>query len=146
MLFRINKQANAHHAKSGEAVLRPGELLPCTPSPMRDVGSVVFICFFWPLDVLHGSLMGMGNLTIDTALDGFLDPLSRCLDAESARRVTELRVGPAKQSGIDALAERANNGALSEEERAEYEAYINASDFIAISKPKAPPHLDSNQN
>ncbi len=88
----------------------------------------------------------MGNLTIDTVLDGFLDPLSRCLDAESARRVTELRVDPTIQSRIDALAERANNGALSEEERAEYEAYINASDFIAILKLKARRHLDSNQS
>jgi hypothetical protein len=64
----------------------------------------------------------MANLTIDTALDDLLDPLSRCLDAESARRVTELRVDPAVQSRIDAHSGRANNGALREEEQAEYEA------------------------
>jgi hypothetical protein len=78
----------------------------------------------------------MGN-SLDTALDGLLDPLSRCLDAESARRVTELRIDPSVQSRIDALAERANNGVLGDEERAEYEAYVNASDFIAILKLKA---------
>ena len=83
---------------------------------------------------------------MDTALDGLLDSLSRCLDAESARRVTELRIDPSVQSRIDALAERANNGVLSDEERAEYEAYINASDFIAILKLKARRHLDSNQS
>jgi len=98
---------------------------------------------FWPGAVRYGSLSGMGNLTTDTALDGLLDPLSRCLDAESARRVMELRIDPAVQSRIDTLAERANDGALSEEERAEYEAYINASDFIAILKLKARRHLDS---
>ncbi|MFZ0962512.1 MAG: hypothetical protein WAO35_16575 [Terriglobia bacterium] len=105
----------------------------------------LLVFFSWLIDVPYGNLIGMGNLTIDTALDGLLDPLSRCLDTESARRVTQLRVDPAVQSRVDALAERANSGALSEEERAEYEAYINASDFIAIIKLKARRHLDSNQ-
>jgi hypothetical protein len=31
----------------------------------------------------------MGNPAMTTALDGLLDPLSRCLDAESARRSTQ---------------------------------------------------------
>jgi len=104
---------------------------------MQSLGSVVIIYFLWPPNLPYGNLIGIGNLTIHTALDALLDPLSRCLDAESARRVTELRVDPAVQSRVDALAERANNGALSDEERAEYEAYINASDFIAILKLKA---------
>jgi hypothetical protein len=47
-----------------------------------------------------------------TVLDGFLDPLGRCLDAESARRVVELRVSPPVQQRIDTLAERANDGVL----------------------------------
>jgi len=87
----------------------------------------------------------MGNTAIDTALDGLLDPLSGCLDAESARRVTELRIDPAVQSRIDELAERANNGALNEDERAGYEAFINAGDFISILKLKARRHLESSQ-
>ena len=60
------------------------------------------VSLFRPLNVPFGNLIGMANLTIDTALDGLLDSLSRCLDAESARRVTELRVDPAVQSRIDA--------------------------------------------
>jgi len=78
-----------------------------------------------------------------TVLDGLLDPLSRCLDAESARRVAELRVAPPVQEKINALAERANEGLLTEDERAEYEALINAADFIAILRRKAQ-HLHSN--
>ena len=88
----------------------------------------------------------MGNPAIDTALDGLLDPLSRCLDAESSRRVIELRVDPVVQARIDALAECANNGVLSEEQRAEYEAFINAGDFISILKLKARRHLELNQS
>ena len=80
-----------------------------------------------------------------TALDGLLDPLSRCLDTESARRVTELRIDPAVQVRIDTLAERANNGLLSDEERTEYEAFINLGDIISILKLKARRNLDSNQ-
>jgi hypothetical protein len=87
----------------------------------------------------------MGNAGIDTALDGLLDPLSRCLDAESARRVIEMRIDPAVQSRLDVLAERANDGVLTDEERAEYEAFINVGDFISILKLKARRHLDSIQ-
>lgn len=77
-------------------------------------------------------------------LDGLLGPLSRCLDAESARRVIAFRVDAAVQGKVDALAERANDGLLSEDERAEYEALINATDFISILKLKASYQLDSN--
>ena len=77
-------------------------------------------------------------------LDGLLDPLSRCLDTESARRVVELRIASPVQERIDALAERANEGELTDEERSEYEALINAADFISILKLKARQHLGSN--
>lgn len=81
---------------------------------------------------------------MDTAigLDGLLDPLSRCLDAESARRLVDFRVDPPVQERINALGERANEGNLSADERAEYDALINAADFISILKLKARRHLD----
>jgi hypothetical protein len=47
------------------------------------------------------------------------------------------------QQHIDALAERANDGTLSNSERSEYEALINAADFISILKLKARHQLDS---
>ena len=83
-------------------------------------------------------------MSASTVLDGLLDPLSWCLDAESARRLVELRVAPPVQERIDTLAERANEGLLTDDERAEYEALINAADFISILKRKASRHLDSN--
>jgi hypothetical protein len=72
-----------------------------------------------------------------TVLDGLLDPLGRCLDAESARRVIELRVSASVQERIDTLAERANEGVLTSDEAGEYEALINTADFISILKLKA---------
>ena len=76
-------------------------------------------------------------MSATTALDGLLDPLGRCLDAESARRLVELRVSPPVQQRIDTLAERANEGVLTSDESAEYEALVNAADFISILKLKA---------
>jgi len=72
-----------------------------------------------------------------TVLDQFLDPLSRCLDTESARRVLALGVPAAVQARVDTLAELANEGLLTDDERAEYEATVNAEDLVAILKLKA---------
>jgi len=83
--------------------------------------------------------MDMGAVA---GLDSLLDPLSRCLDAESARRLADFRIDPPVQERIDALGHQANEGGLSAEERAEYDALINASDFISILKLKAKRHLD----
>jgi len=75
-------------------------------------------------------------------LDGLLEPLSLCLNAESARRLLAFRIDQPVQARIKTLGERANEGNLSTPERSEYEALINASDFIAILKLKAQRHLD----
>jgi len=49
---------------------------------------------------------------------------------------------PEVQERADHLADRATEGLLSDEERAEYEALIEAADFIAILKLKALNRLD----
>ena len=61
-------------------------------------------------------------MRVVSVLDQFLDHLSRCLNAESARRVVALGVSAPLQKRINTLAEGANEGLLSSEERAEYEA------------------------
>ena len=80
----------------------------------------------------------------DTALlDELLDPFAQCLDPESARRVIEFGLAPGVQHRLDMFAERANDGALSDDERTQYEALINAADIIAILKLKAQRRLNS---
>jgi len=76
-----------------------------------------------------------------TGLDGLLEPLSLCLDAESARRLVAFRVDPQVLARIEVLGERANEGHLTADERSEYEALINAADFISILRLKAERHL-----
>jgi len=83
------------------------------------------------------------DMSAASGLDGLLEPLSRCLDAESARRVVDFQIDAPVQERIDALAAQANEGTLSDSERSEYEALINAADFISILKLKARLHLDT---
>lgn len=78
-------------------------------------------------------------------LDDLLDPLSRCLDEESARRVAEFRIGPSVQARVDVLAGRASEGTLTGEERDEYDSFIDAADLIAILQIKAQQQLKSNE-
>ena len=92
---------------------------------------------------LRSDRANVTDMSTASGLDGLLEPLSRCLDADSARRVVALQVDPTVQERIDVLAERANEGSLNQSERSEYEALINASDFISILKLKARLYLES---
>jgi len=83
-------------------------------------------------------------MNVATGLDALLEPLSQCLDAESARRLLALRIDPSLQQRVDTLATKANNGSLTIDERAEYVALVNGADFISILKLKAKRQLDQN--
>jgi hypothetical protein len=72
-----------------------------------------------------------------TLLGKIIDQLCGCLDGESAKRVVELRIAPEIQARVDVLADRSNEGLLTEEERAEYRAFIDTADFISLFKLKA---------
>ena len=73
----------------------------------------------------------------ETILDRFIDSLSECLTPESARRLIEFRADAATQQRVDELADKNTEGLLTPEERAEYEAFVEASTFIAILQAKA---------
>jgi hypothetical protein len=70
-------------------------------------------------------------------LDRILDPVGRALSPEAARALLALRADDDTQSQIDELADRANQGALTAEQRAEYESLIAAASLIAILQAKA---------
>ena len=60
--------------------------------------------------------------------------------------MAEFRVAPNVEEKIRVLAEKANEGLLNEDERADYEAIIKTTDIISILKLKAAGHLKSNGN
>jgi hypothetical protein len=70
-------------------------------------------------------------------IDRLLDPVSRCLTPEVARRLVELRADPDLQERVDTLADKCTEGQLTPVEREEYETYVRASRFIALLQAKA---------
>jgi hypothetical protein len=70
-------------------------------------------------------------------LDEMLEPVSRCFGLETARALAGFRVNERTQERVEALAEKCNQGQLTADERAEYEAYVQASTLIGILQAKA---------
>ena len=70
-------------------------------------------------------------------LDEMLEPVSRCFGLETARALVGFQVDEKIQSRVDELAEKCDAGRLTAEERAEYEACIQASTLIGILQAKA---------
>jgi hypothetical protein len=73
----------------------------------------------------------------DTIIHRLLEQVGRCLTPDVARYLVQIRADAATQARVDELAQKCNEGQLTPEERAEYEAYISTSTFIAILQAKA---------
>ena len=70
-------------------------------------------------------------------LDEMLEPVSRCFGLETTRALVAFRVDDQIQARVDELAQKCNEAELMPDERAEYEAYIQASTLIGILQAKA---------
>lgn len=70
-------------------------------------------------------------------LDRLLDPVGHALGPDAARRLIGLRADAEVQQRIDELAERANDGELTDDERGEYEALVAASTVVGVLQAKA---------
>lgn len=79
----------------------------------------------------------MSHAPNTAVLDQIFEPVTQCLTPEVARRIAALRASAEIQERIDQLAEKSNEGALSGEERAEYETWVRAINFLGILQAKA---------
>ena len=70
-------------------------------------------------------------------LDRVLEPITDCLTPDVAARLVGLRADTQTQARVDELAEKANEGTLSTEERVEYDRYRDAFHFVTILQAKA---------
>ena len=75
-------------------------------------------------------------------LDRVLEPITDCLTPDVAAKLVALRADTQIQARVDELAEKANEGTLSPEERGEYERYREAFHFVTILQAKARKLLD----
>ena len=77
-----------------------------------------------------------------SVIDRLIDPVGQCLTVEVAQRLADLRADTELQARVDELAEKANAGTLTEQERSEYEQYVNFSQFVTLLQIKARNLLD----
>ena len=72
-----------------------------------------------------------------TVLDRFLRPFTECLTPEVAQRIVNLRLDAQSQARLDELATKANEGQLTDDERHEYEEFVEGIDLMGILKAQA---------
>ncbi len=80
--------------------------------------------------------MGLGEDTHQAFHRGTA-PVFALLTAEQTRQLAELSADPALADRLTELADKANEGDLSPTVRAEYEAYIEANNFLATLQAEA---------
>ncbi len=67
-----------------------------------------------------------------------LEPFSACLTPEVAQRIVDLRMDdPSTLQRLEYLRDRANEGTLTDEERAEYEGFVEGNDLLMLLKDQA---------
>jgi hypothetical protein len=66
-----------------------------------------------------------------------IEEMARCLPPESVAALANFKVSDATLARLDALATKANEGQLTPEEAADYRAYIEMSDLLAILRLRA---------
>ena len=77
-----------------------------------------------------------------TAFDRGTDPIIEFFSVDQARALVAYRGDDSLRARIEELTAKCNEGELTEAERAEYEGYIRANNFIAILQAKAKKLLD----
>jgi hypothetical protein len=72
-----------------------------------------------------------------TLLERMVDPISRVLTPDSAREILQVRVDEETQRRVDELADKCNEGALTADERAEYQGIISWFNLLTLLQAKA---------
>jgi hypothetical protein len=76
-------------------------------------------------------------MAIRSILDRALDPVGKALGPEAAQRLVQLRADASVQQRVEELADRANEGALTADERSEYADLVSAATVVGLLQAKA---------
>ena len=79
----------------------------------------------------------MTSLIDAAAFDRATEPVLRILSRDQAIQIIDFHGDEDLQRRIEELAEKANEGELTDDERAEYQGYAQANKFIAVLQAKA---------
>jgi uncharacterized protein YnzC (UPF0291/DUF896 family) len=80
--------------------------------------------------------------TISSFLDAYFEPVVSVFTPELAEKIVSLRPDPKVVARVCELAEKSDDGTLTDEERNELEALVDAGDVISLLKSKARRYLD----
>jgi hypothetical protein len=78
-----------------------------------------------------------------TLTEAYLQPLAACFTPDVARRIVEFRPDTFTERRLEELRAKANEGALSDAERQEYEEFVDTLDFVTALKLQARRTLNS---
>ncbi len=70
--------------------------------------------------------------SITGVADKMLDMAAECFDPTTLAALAKLRLSPKLVARVDRLAEKANEGLLTDRERAEYQSYIKTSELLTL--------------
>lgn len=70
-------------------------------------------------------------------LEEMLEPITRSLNRDAAKKLARLKANPKVQARVARLARKCNEGEMTAEEQAEYDRYIAYADFVAVIQAKA---------
>jgi hypothetical protein len=79
----------------------------------------------------------MSSVASPPLLESLANSVAACLDASSLSAIANLELDSSAKNRLDELAEKSNEGTLTSEERAEYESFIEASEFIGLAQLRA---------
>jgi hypothetical protein len=79
----------------------------------------------------------MSQTQSTSILDQLLEPIGNTMSLDFAKDIADYRAGPAIQARVDELADKCNEGELTDAERAEYDEYLQAFHMIGILQRKA---------
>ena len=71
------------------------------------------------------------NSSTEYVIGRFLEPVFRALPPDSARQIVDLSADDELQNRVQCLANRANEGELTDDEHEEYKALVDAGDILA---------------
>jgi hypothetical protein len=72
------------------------------------------------------------------SIERILEPVTACLTPEVAQRIVDVRLDdPFMMQRLECLREKANEGTLTEQERAEYEGFVEGNDLLMLIKDQA---------
>jgi hypothetical protein len=78
-----------------------------------------------------------------TVLEAYLGPLAECFTPDVARRIVDFRPDRQTEERLQYLRDKANDGALTEIERTEYQEFVDALEFMGLFKARARSVLNS---